>query len=353
MMRLQSEPRLNEQYPISNIYVFCKVDHEVQCPTPCPSLLETLLFLLLYFPRLYIVHFFIASLNGWEVCMKKTLALTIALIFLFASGGCVSSGTFEKKAAEAEMLAKDLKALKQKYSLLTTENDDLRLEYNKLKNDFTRVSFQNDTVTAERDELDKLLKARSESLFKTVDELREKITTLTAENASLKENIASIKKAKEDEVKTVSQTYEDLMKEMKGEIAQGQVTITELKGKLTLDVVDKILFDSGEAEVKPEGLAVLQRVIEILKGVNDKFIRIEGHTDNVKIGGALVKKYPSNWELSAARALNVTRYLERQGIDPNLLAAVAYGEYKPVADNSTNEGRAKNRRIAIILQPKD
>ena len=104
---------------------------------------------------------------------------------------------------------------------------------------------------------------------------------------------------------------------------------------------------------KPEGLAVLQRVIEILKGVRDKAIRIEGHTDNVKIGGSLTRKYPTNWELSAASALPVTRYLEKQGIDPTLLAAVAYGEYKPLADNGTAEGRAKNRRIAIILQPKD
>jgi len=79
------------------------------------------------------------------------------------------------------------------------------------------------------------------------------------------------------------------MQEMKGEIAQGQVAITELKGKLTVDVLDKILFASGEAEVKPEGLAVLQRVIDILKNVKDKAIRIEGHTDNVKIGGALAR----------------------------------------------------------------
>jgi chemotaxis protein MotB len=131
------------------------------------------------------------------------------------------------------------------------------------------------------------------------------------------------------------------------------VAITELKGKLTVDVLDKILFASGEAEVKPEGLAVLQRVIDILKNVKDKAIRIEGHTDNVKIGGALARKYATNWELSAARAINVTRYLQKQGIDPTLLASVAYGEYNPVADNSTSEGRAKNRRIAIILQPKD
>jgi chemotaxis protein MotB len=281
--------------------------------------------------------------------MRKALALFAVFAFVFALGGCVSSSKFEKKAAEADTLSKDLKALQQQYGKLTAENNTLNDQYKKLNGDFAQVSIQKDKIAADRYELDKVLKAKSDSLSKTISELRGKNAILETENASLKESIANLKKAKEEEVKTVSKTYENLMQEMKGEIAQGQVTITELKGKLTLNVVDQILFASGEAEVKPEGLAVLQRVIEILKGVKDKAIRIEGHTDNVKIGGSLAR----NWELSAARALNVTRYLEKQGIDPTLLAAVAYGEYKPLADSSTAESRAKNRRIAIILQPKD
>ncbi|HEX9023817.1 MAG TPA: OmpA family protein, partial [Geobacteraceae bacterium] len=76
-------------------------------------------------------------------------------------------------------------------------------------------------------------------------------------------------------------------------------------------------------------------------------------TDNVQISGSLSRKYPTNWELSAARAINVTRYLQQQGIDPALLSAVAYGEYRPVAGNDTEEGKAKNRRIEIILVPRE
>jgi len=285
--------------------------------------------------------------------MRKVLSVFFALIFLFALGGCVSSSKFEKKTAEADALSKDLQTLRQRHDKLTEENHALKARHQKLTGDFEQLSTKSDKITADRDELDRVLKAKSDSLSKMISDLREKNAGLDKENESLKESIVNLKKAKEEEVKTVSKTYESLMQEMKGEIAQGQITITELKGKLTLDVVDKILFASGEAEVKPEGLAVLKRVIEILKDVQDKAIRIEGHTDNVKIGGALAKKYPSNWELSAARALNVARYLQKQGIDPTLLAAVAYGEYKPIADNGTPEGRAKNRRIAIILQPKD
>ena len=285
--------------------------------------------------------------------LKKTFILLVVFLLSVMVGGCVSSSKFEKKVAEADGLNQSLRALQQKYDKLTAENNDLKDQFKKLNGDFAQLSIQKDKITADRDELDKVLKSKSDSLSKTINELRGKTAALEMENASLKEGVANLKKTKEEEVKSVSKTYENLMQEMKGEIAQGQVAITELKGKLTVDVLDKILFASGEAEVKPEGLAVLQRVIDILKNVKDKAIRIEGHTDNVKIGGALARKYATNWELSAARAINVTRYLQKQGIDPALLASVAYGEYKPVADNSTSEGRAKNRRIAIILQPKD
>ena len=285
--------------------------------------------------------------------LKRTFILMVVFLLSVMVGGCVSSSKFEKKVAEADGLNQALQALQQKYDKLTAENNDLKDQFKKLSGDFAQLSIQKDKITADRDELDKVLKSKSDSLSKTINELRGKTAALEMENASLKEGVANLKKTKEEEVKSVSKTYENLMQEMKGEIAQGQVAITELKGKLTVDVLDKILFASGEAEVKPEGLAVLQRVIDILKNVKDKAIRIEGHTDNVKIGGALARKYATNWELSAARAINVTRYLQKQGIDPALLASVAYGEYKPVADNSTSEGRAKNRRIAIILQPKD
>jgi chemotaxis protein MotB len=201
---------------------------------------------------------------------------------------------------------------------------------------------------------DKYIKKSEEAdtLAKELAAQKEKNKSLSDENTVLKESATKLEK-KSKEVEATSNTYKELLQEMKGEIAKGQITITELKGKLTMDVVDKILFDSGEAQVKEEGLEVLKRVVDILKTVKDKNIRIEGHTDNVKIAGRLAKRYPTNWELSDARAINVTKYLQQQGINPQVLSATAFGEYQPIADNSTPEGRAKNRRIAIILLPKD
>jgi len=194
--------------------------------------------------------------------------------------------------------------------------------------------------------------AEAENLTKELAVQKEKNKAISDENTALKESTAKLEK-KSKEVEATSNTYKDLLQEMKGEIAKGQITITELKGKLTMDVVDKILFDSGESAVKEEGLAVLKRAVDILKNVKDKNIRVEGHTDNVKITGRLAKKYATNWDLSYARAINVTKYLQQEGIDPKILSATAFGEYQPIADNSTPEGRAKNRRIAIILLLKE
>lgn len=96
---------------------------------------------------------------------------------------------------------------------------------------------------------------------------------------------------------------------MKEEIEQGQIKITKLVDRLSVSMVDKILFPSGRAEITPEGLKVLERVGNILKNTKDKVIRVEGHTDNIPISGKLQKVYPTNWELSSARATNVVCFL--------------------------------------------
>ena len=272
--------------------------------------------------------------------MKRTASffLGILMMAVLCSGCMVAESKYLTKVNEAQTLTDENTSLKKQITTLTEENASLKKQIG--------------TLTGQRDELDKILQAKTDDLSKSVSENRKKIADLEAENTKLKENIDQLKQ-KSQEVEAQSNTYKDLLKEMKAEISQGEITITELKGKLTMDVVDKILFASGEAKVKKEGLEVLKRVVEILKNMKDKNIRIEGHTDNVQIASHLIRVYPTNWELSAARALNVTKYLQEQGIDPKIISATAFGEYQPLADNDTSEGRAKNRRIAIILLPKD
>jgi chemotaxis protein MotB len=294
------------------------------------------------------------------VTKKFVLSLLVVLLAAGLSACSVMQSTYQKKVDEADTLAKNVAALQKKNDDLIAENAVLKsdlargtLQNEKLTTDLSYVADQRDKAVADKAELDRILQSKSDSLSQTIFELRRKVSDLETENAKLKAENANLVKAREEQVRKVSSTYESMLEKMKSEIAQGQVTISELKGKLTVNMVDSILFDSGKAEVKKGGREILGKVTSILKDVSDKEIRIEGHTDNVQISRALAQRYPTNWELSAARAINVTRYLQDQGVDPMNLSAVAYGEWKPVATNDTPEGRAKNRRIEIVLVPKE
>ena len=120
--------------------------------------------------------------------------------------------------------------------------------------------------------------------------------------------------------------------------------------KVTL--VDKILFDTGKVEIGKRGKEVLLELADTLRENKDQNVVVEGHTDDVPIGLGLIEKYPTNWELSAARAVGVVRFLQEKGwLEPKRLSASGYSYYKPVASNDTAEGRRQNRRIEIILVP--
>ncbi|HMK39703.1 MAG TPA: OmpA family protein, partial [Bacteroidota bacterium] len=182
------------------------------------------------------------------------------------------------------------------------------------------------------------------------DELQVRVNNLDQEKAALahrlEEQIAGSSRAKEQEIDRLKATYDTLMASMKAEIDEGQVTITKLADRLSVSMVDRILFPSGESDITPAGLKVLQRVGDVLKNTENKVVRVEGHTDNVPISDRLAGKFPTNWELSTARASNVVRFLqEKVAIDPARLEAVGLSEYHPVAGNATEKGRAQNRRI--------
>lgn len=143
-----------------------------------------------------------------------------------------------------------------------------------------------------------------------------------------------------------SSEYESLASSLDKEIKAGQIKLSELQGRLTVRMGERVLFPTGSATISSSGKATLAKIAEALKSVRDRIIRVEGHTDNVPIHTA---RFPSNWELSAARAIAVVRFLQDQGIDPKLLGAAGYAEYQPLAPNDTPEGRTENRRIAISI----
>jgi len=231
--------------------------------------------------------------------MKKGFLFSIFALLLVS--GCVSTGKYDLKAKEVDSLAAQKSSLEEQVKKLTDDTDALKKE--------------------------------KDSLEAKVKEL-------------------SPKAQKAEQLEKATQTYQDLTKKLEKEIQQGQIQIKEMKDRLTMTMVDKIIFPSGSAEISKEGKEVLDKVIAILKDVKDKRIQVEGHTDNVPIVSVLKKRFPTNWELSTARATEVLRYLqETGGLDPQLLSATGYSEYQPVASNDTDEGKHKNRRIEIVLLP--
>ena len=238
--------------------------------------------------------------------MKKGLVFPLFALLLFT--GCVAQATYDLKSKEAQTLAAQVDDLQAKVKGLTAEVESQ-------KKDKEATQQEKDALQAKAKEL-------------------------------------SQKAEKAEQLEKATQTYQDLQKKLEREIKDGQIQLTEMKNRLTMTLVDKILFASGSADVSKEGKKVLDKVITILKDIKDKRIQVEGHTDNVRIYSAIKTKYPTNWELSTARATQVTRYLQEEGgIDPKQLSATGYSEYQPVASNDTDEDKAKNRRIEIVLLP--
>jgi len=157
---------------------------------------------------------------------------------------------------------------------------------------------------------------------------------------------------REQRLQRKSKVYERMVKNLEKEVSKGQLKLEEVQGRLTVSVAGQIVFEPGGVVVNPSGRAVLDKLAKLLKGITDKRIQVEGHTDNLPVRPESGRRYRNNWELSTLRAAAVVRYLhEKGGVDPTLLSSAGYGPYQPVATNETSAGRRKNRRIEIVLTP--
>lgn len=289
--------------------------------------------------------------------MKFYFKFSLFLVMIATLSACVSQTEHQLKLDENQYLQSvikglegDYESLKEDKNQLVDRNDSLNqrlleaIERNKrLQEDLMRAR-------SDLDRVEKVLASRSAEAGAAMAEMRQEIDRLTEGSSELQQQLEVERLEREARLAEVQVTYDELVGKLEEEIQRGEVKISELKGKLTVNVVDKILFDSGKAVLKPAGINVLQQIGDILKVAADKDIQVEGHTDNVPISGALAQKFPSNWELSTARATTVLHFLQvKAAISGERLSAVGYGEYRPVASNGTAQGRALNRRIQIVL----
>ncbi len=262
--------------------------------------------------------------------MRIVLALTLAVL----SAGCVSEQTFRKKELEAEKYRHDWleetstrAKLEQRVENMQAQVDSLGVEVHSLRE---KNKSDDDNLAQKQSELN-AANQRASELQALVDELSKSKKKLEQAKAELEKK---------------STDYEQLAASLKGEIESGRVELSELRGRTSVKMKDKILFASGSATIGREGKESLRNVATALRQIRGKLIRVEGHTDNVPTGGGT---FPTNWDLSAARALAVVRFLEEVGVDPTKLAAAGYGEFQPISANDTPEGRSLNRRIEMVL----
>ena len=190
------------------------------------------------------------------------------------------------------------------------------------------------------------------SLEQQRTELAKQKAELASQNAAIQQQVAALEAQKASMLAASQQRqqqYDALVQDLSKEVEKGQLQVKQYQNMLSVDLAEQIFFDSGRATLKSGGKEVLQKVGDALIGYESKIIRVVGHTDDVPIAKSLQGVFPTNWELSVARATNVVRFLQDVGIPPERLVASGRGEYDPVASNDTAEGRQTNRRIEIIL----
>lgn len=275
--------------------------------------------------------------------------------------GCVTKGTHQATLSDLDQAQKALIKTAAEFDAYKKQTADykkqateqiagLEADKTKLSNDL--LSVQTVSTNTQRD-----LQANANDLEQRLQAEKATVTRLQQGGEALaaeKERLEKERAAKEAEIERLTRTQQELSKSLQAEIERGDITIKQVRDRLTINMVEKVLFNSGQALVKPAGLNVLTQVSDVLKNVTDKQIRIEGHTDNVPIGVKIRDKFPTNWELSTARATNVVRFFIQQGgVSRESLEAVGFADTRPVASNETEDGRTENRRIEIVLYPRD
>jgi chemotaxis protein MotB len=282
-------------------------------------------------------------------CFRAALPAMIACAAL-ASAGCVTRDRYD------EVLV-DLQRARAQSADHATRAASLQNQVAKLGADVqARDAKLGELGTAQADlqrKVDDLVLLNAE-LSQRLKSAGQSVEQLASERGNLSHALDDMR-AKLDELKRQQAAAEaraaefrELLKSFQKMVDAGKLKVGIRRGRMVLELPNDILFDSGKTELKAAGKSALADVAKVLRGLPGRTFQVAGHTDNVKIQSA---RYPSNWELSTARAVEVTKLLVDNGMDPKMLSAAGYGEWDPAADNATPDGRAKNRRIEITLVP--
>jgi chemotaxis protein MotB len=283
--------------------------------------------------------------------------VVLALPATIALGACVSKNTYDGAVADAQTAHAQLaasadreKADEATLTKLQSDLTDAQAQVQDRDQKLSDLSTSDHNLQAQLDEataINAKLRAALERLGKNVDSMLQEKGTLTKALDDTKARLEELRKA-QAAAEARAQLFQQFVQKFKAMIDAGQLKIGTRNGRLVLQLPNDVLFDSGQTSLKPAGKDAITQVAQVLKTVRGRNFQVAGNTDNVPIQTA---RFPSNWELSTSRAVEVVKLLVARGVDARSLSASGYGEFDPVAGNDTADGRGKNRRIEITLQP--
>lgn len=230
--------------------------------------------------------------------------------------------------------------------------------HQKVLDELTATQAQLDETRSERDKLlgdrDKLMSDKEELSSDLSDKARAereasaRAAKLAADMQATEAELLELRKQREAAEKRLA-AFRALTEKFRSLVDTGKLKVSFRSGQMVLELPSGVLFSSGRAKLSAGGESALQEILDVLNEFKDRRFLIAGHTDNIPVKS---RKFKNNWLLSSARAVSVVTYMtDKAGFSAANLAAAGYGEFAPVADNSTEDGRAKNRRIEIILVP--
>ncbi len=296
----------------------------------------------------------------WAGLRRLSPALPALLAVAGGLTGCISTEDYNQIVAERNKWRTSALDLDTQYKHLRAVLDDWIKAHKVLEERVKRFSVTRRAAVVPRD-----TRREIGRLKKQVERYTREIAILEAKAQRLEEDRDAFQDwykiyrrryrqavLREQRLQRKSKVYERMVKNLESDVEKGNLKLQEAQGRLTVSVLDKIVFAPGGLEISPEGRVVLKKLANLLKGLTGKRIQVEGHTDALPVRPMADRRYRDNWELSTLRASAVVRFLqEAGGVDPTLLSAVGHGPFQPVATNATPEGRRKNRRIEIVLTP--
>ncbi|NNF13327.1 MAG: OmpA family protein [Gemmatimonadetes bacterium] len=280
---------------------------------------------------------------------RGSVGATRAVVVAIALGatGCVSKGTHQSTLADLSQAMAGQDTLRDGIETLEERNDSLRaaMDVELARRDQVEAALQRTIADLEREQ--RSLEQELENARAASERLETMAGLRGAELQSMRRRLESLQ-AVEQEVRERNAIYEDVISRFQSLMDGGQLSVTIDRGRMVIQLPQDILFQSGSATLGSEGRSVISQVGEVLSDFDDRRFQVEGHTDNVPIA---TERFPSNWELSSARALAVVRLLTAQGVAPENVSGAAFGEYQPRASNEDRDNRALNRRIEIVMLP--